>query len=154
MIHRLFFSPCVFLCLSLHCCVLNQHHIIHWSLRPSNFLALGRALSNAGASPNFGPYNMLNCRSQNITSFPLTAPNSDGLVVAFDFKPYSGTSSIQPIMTVRSISMAQSMVKVDYIQSNSSILIWYYDSSAGAYAFVLGTASSQQIPLGKKKAVR
>lgn len=53
---------------------------------------------------SFAAYNILECRSNKIASFPLNATISKkGFVVAIDLYPYSGGPALQTIFTIRNI---------------------------------------------------
>jgi hypothetical protein len=112
---------------------------------------LGYSASQSAQGPAFGPYNVLMCRSGKIASFPLnTSISQDGLVVAFDFYPYSGGPMIQTIFSIRDKSTNFISLRLDYLLSPGTINIWGYPlTRSPSYLLDSTTAANLSITTGK-----
>lgn len=89
-------------------------------------------MTESSVAPEFGPYNMLMCRSGKIASFPLNASISQsGLVVALDFYPYLppfGTN-YQAIFGIRNSATNLIPIVCYYIRDVGSLNIMITDTS-------------------------
>ena len=112
---------------------------------------LGYSISHSSQDPTFGPYNILMCRSGQIASFPLnTSISQDGLVVAFDFFPYSGGLATQTIFSIRDTATNFISLRLDYILSSGTLNIWR-SPATGSPAYLLNATITSMISITSGK---
>ena len=88
--------------------------------------------TGAGTSDaQFGPNNILYCRSGKKAQFPLNKKMSDrGLIISLYFKPYSsGSASNQTIFSIRDATTITLLFGSYYHKETKKINFWIYRSS-------------------------
>ncbi len=112
---------------------------------------LGYSTSQSSQDPIFGPYNILMCRSEQIASFPLNASISqDGLVVAFDFYPYSDGLATQTIFSIRDTGTNFISLRLDYLLSSGTLNIWR-SPATGSPRYLLDETITSMISISSGK---
>ena len=110
-------------------------------------------MTPSAQAPNFGPYNILQCRSGQIASFSLNASIfKDGLVVAMDFYPYSGESAIQTIFSIRNTATGFISLRVDYHRTLGTLNILV--TSIGTASYLLDETTTPLIPIISGKIIK
>ena len=97
----------------------------------------------------FGPYNILECRPGQITSFPMSANiTRKGMVMATHIYPYSGGPANQTIFSLRNAVTNYVSMQI-YFTSTGYLNVWMNPTS-GAYSAFSSNAPTP-LNLGKSK---
>ncbi len=111
----------------------------------------GFSMSKSSQDPTFGPYNILMCRSEQIASFSVNASISqDGLVVAFDFYPYSDGLATQTIFSIRDTATNFISLRLDYLLSSGTLNIWS-SPATGTPVYLLNSTITSMISITRSK---
>lgn len=112
-------------------------------------LILGSSAGQKVQSQNFDLYNVLQCRAGDLLTITLSEQNAKGLIVSFDFKPYSSSSSnkYQNLFTIMS-NLDQAVLFSAEFQFTSRKIVVMWGSRSQTELTTLIT-SSQSVNLGK-----
>ena len=97
---------------------------------------------------NFGAYNILQCRPDKLTSFPLNgAISTKGLVAAMHLYPHSGGPALQTIFSVR--NTVTGSISLEFFFTNDGLLELWINSPSGGHGVFLGNYGLSPLNFGK-----